>query len=395
MTSTKTPKHLWSGDWREVERQPTTGAPGLAADELAAPATTAGAKRRFSGRAAAGGFGLSALLAAGALGLASGGGDHTITSSSANVLPAAASTPITAAAGQSRAGAIYAAASPAVVSIRTGSGSGTGFLIDDQGTIVTNAHVTDGASSVTIHFGDAGDAIHGDVVGSDPSSDIAVVHIDPAEIPSGTKPLQLADSAQVTAGETVVAIGNPFGLDRTVTEGIVSAIGRDIEAPNGFQISDAIQTDAAINPGNSGGPLLDDGGKVIGVNSQIETDGTSSGNVGVGFAVPSNTVRRVVPTLQDGGSVAHAWLGVSMADATGSAGARVEETVSGSPAAAAGLRAGDLITGVGDQKVTDSSSLSRIVEAQAPGDKVTLKVQRDGDTIDVDVTLRTRPAQAP
>jgi putative serine protease PepD len=259
---------------------------------------------------------------------------------------------------------------------------------------VTNAHVVEGAASVTIHFGEDGADVPGRVVGTDASSDLAVVHIDASRIPSGTKPLALADSDQVAVGDTVVAIGNPFGLDRTLTEGIVSGIGRDIEAPNGFSISEAIQTDAAINPGNSGGPLLDDGGKVIGVNSQIETAGSSSGNVGVGFAVSSNTVRRVVPILEDGGSVQHAWLGVSMSDAPGG-GARVEQTVSGSPAAAAGLRAGDVITAVGDEDIPDGSALSALVEGRAPGDEVTLHVERGGRTVQIDVTLKDRPAQAP
>ncbi|MFL5845971.1 MAG: S1C family serine protease, partial [Solirubrobacteraceae bacterium] len=311
-------------------------------------------------------------------------------------LPAAAAQTVTAPTGKTQAGAIYANASPAVVSIRTSSGSGTGFLIDSEGTLVTNAHVVEDESTVTIRFGADGTAIRGTVAGSDPSSDLAVVHIDGASIPSGTTPLKLADSDKVAVGDTVVAIGNPFGLDRTETTGIVSGLERDIQAPNGFQISRAIQTDAAINPGNSGGPLLDDSGRVIGVNSQIETSGSSSGNVGVGFAVPSNSVRTVVPALKAGKTIERPWLGVSTNDTSGSTvGARIAEVVPGSPAAAAGLRAGDLITRFDDQVVPDSSSLSSIVEGAAVGDDVKIEVQRGGSSVELGATLRPRPAEAP
>ena len=397
VTSTKTPKHLWSGDWREAEHGPRAAAPaGEPPADPVAPDPAPRGRRRVPARAAIGGFGLGALLAAGAITISDlGGGNDSV--KTAQPLAAAASTPITAKAGQTRAGAIYAAASPAVVSIRTGSGSGTGFLIDDQGTIVTNAHVVEGSDSVTIQFGERRrlDPGRRRSASTRPATSRSSTST-PRRIPSGTKPLELADSSQVGVGETVVAIGNPFGLDRTVTEGIVSALGRDIQAPNGFQIDEAIQTDAAINPGNSGGPLLDDGGKVIGVNSQIETSGSSNGNVGVGFAVPSNTVRRVVPILQDGGTVRHAWLGVSTVRRP-----RRRRRASSRPSAAArppraGLRAGDIITAVGDEAVTDGSALGQIVEKHAPGDKLTISVTRNGRSVDLDVTLRTTaPATAP
>jgi putative serine protease PepD len=390
----KTPKHLWTGDWREEAEALRAGAPAAPAGPPPADAAIAAppSRRRRSRRTALAGGG-AALLAAGAfaVGGLTSGNEASPTSAA---LPAAASKPITPATGQTRAGSIFAAASPAVVSIRTDKGSGTGFLIDDQGTVVTNAHVVEGTSSVEVHFGENGAAIPGQVVGKDGSSDLAVVRIAADRIPSGTKPLELADSDQVAAGDAVVAIGNPFGLDRTVTEGIVSAVGRDIRAPNGFQISEAIQTDAAINPGNSGGPLLDDGGKVIGVNSQILTGGTSSGNVGVGFAVPSNTVRNVVPILEEGRTVERPWLGVSSADAA-AGGARVEQTVPGSPAASSGLRTGDVITGVGDKPVTGSSDLGTLIEGASVGDDITLHVRRGGSDIEISVTLRTRPAEAP
>ena len=230
-------------------------------------------------------------------------------------LPAVASQPIKPHKGQSLAGAIYAAASPAVVSIRTDRGEGTGFLIDSKGTLVTNDHVVGTATHVLVRFGQDGDAIDGDVLGADPSSDLAVVSIDPAQIPRGARPLRFADSRAVRVGDLVVAIGNPFGLDRTATEGIVSGLGRSIQSPNGFAIDDVIQTDAPINPGNSGGPLLDDGGHVIGVNSQIATAGVA-GNIGIGFAIPSNTVRQVAPQLEQGKTIPRPWLGVTTTPAS-------------------------------------------------------------------------------
>ncbi|MCW2985519.1 MAG: hypothetical protein JWR63_3089, partial [Conexibacter sp.] len=311
-------------------------------------------------------------------------------------LPAVSSKPITPARGQTRAGTIYAQASPAVVSIKTGQGSGTGFLINKDGTLVTNDHVVDTSQTVQVKFGTDGRTIEGDVKGVDPSSDLAVVHIDPATIPGGTQPLQFADSKGVSVGDVAIAIGNPFGLDRTLTEGIVSSLGRTLRAPNGFQIDDVIQTDAAINPGNSGGPLLDDGGKVIGVNSQIATNGVSNGNVGIGFAVPSNTVRQVLPGLKLGRTVSHAWLGVQIgtpasASATAPSGAEIAAVTTGGPAEDAGLQAGDVVTEVDGQRIGDSTGLSSYVNTKAPGDKVTLTVQRNGQTEKVDVTLQNRP----
>ncbi|HWH95070.1 MAG TPA: trypsin-like peptidase domain-containing protein, partial [Baekduia sp.] len=313
-------------------------------------------------------------------------------------LPAVASKPITPSRGQTRAAAIYAQASPAVVSIRAGQGSGTGFLIDDEGTIVTNDHVVDTNQTVEVKFGTDGRTIRGEVKGVDASSDLAVVHIDPSSIPSGAKPLEFADSAGVSVGDVAIAIGNPFGLDRTVTEGIVSSLGRTLQAPNGFQIDDVIQTDAAINPGNSGGPLLDDGGKVIGVNSQIATNGVSSGNVGIGFAVPSNTVRQVLPGLKDGRTVQHAWLGVETAPSptgTSTAGAQIASVVTGGPAETAGLQAGDVVTEIDGQRIDDSTDLSSSINAKAPDDRISLTIERGGRTEHVDVTLEDRPAKVP
>jgi putative serine protease PepD len=313
-------------------------------------------------------------------------------------LPAVTSKPITPTRGRTRAGSIYAMASPAVVSIRTGQGSGTGFLIDNAGTLVTNDHVVDTAKTVQVKFGTDGRTINGDVKGVDPSSDLAVVHIDPSAIPSAVTPLQFADSNGVSVGDVAIAIGNPFGLDRTVTEGIVSSLGRTLQAPNGFQIDGVIQTDAAINPGNSGGPLLDDGGKVIGVNSQIATNGMSSGNVGIGFAVPSNTVRQVLPGLKDGRTVQHAWLGVETAPTvtgTSTAGAQIAVVTTGGPAESAGLQAGDVITEIDGQRINSSTDLSTYINTKAPGDTIAMKVERNGATQDVQVALKNRPVKVP
>ena len=162
---------------------------------------------------------------------------------------------------------------------------------------MTNDHVVEGAGKVSVRFTENGDPIDAEVVGTDPSSDIAVLKIDPSKVEGGVKPLQLADSKQIEPGQPAIAIGSPFGLQGTVTSGIVSALGREIQAPNGFTISGVIQTDAAINPGNSGGPLLDDSGRVIGINSQIATNGANA-NSGVGFAVPIDTVKQVVPAAE-------------------------------------------------------------------------------------------------
>src|SRR4051795_9644614 len=185
--------------------------------------------------------------------------------------------------------------------------TGSGFLIDNDGHILTNAHVVEGAKSVTVQLGHGGEQ-DAQVVGSDPSSDIALLKVDNTE---GANPLSLGDSSKVEVGDPVVAIGNPFALDRTVTSGIVSALQRQIQAPNGFSISDVIQTDAAINPGNSGGPLIDGAGEVIGINSQIETGGGGNGNVGIGFAIPIDTAREVANEIEKNGKVEHAFLGIN------------------------------------------------------------------------------------
>ena len=226
---------------------------------------------------------------------------------------------------------IYAAASPSVVSVRTGEGSGTGFLVDSDGTIVTNAHVVGDNSEVQVRFEDDGELHDARVLGVDASTDLAALKVD-ASAANGVKPLALADSDDVQVGDTALAIGYPLGLDRTATAGIVSGLERDIQAPNGFSIDKVIQTDAPINPGNSGGPLLNANGQVIGVNSQIATAGGGNGSVGIGFAVPANTVKEVLPQLERGAAPEHAYLGVSTGEAP-NGGAQVGEATADGPAA--------------------------------------------------------------
>jgi len=409
------PRHLWTGGWRdesdrardgedgtaELRNAPRAQAPVSAAAthaagagpvEPVAPAGRGEPSRRVT-------FLLSLLVVAVAVAggafaatmLLDGGRDKGPTP-----IPAVASEPIKPHRGQTQAGAIYAAASPAVVSIRTDRGEGTGFLIDERGTLVTNDHVVGTATHVLVRFGQDGDSIDGDVLGADPSSDLAVVSIDPSRIPRDARPLRFADSRAVQVGDTVVAIGNPFGLDRTATEGIVSALGRSIQSPNGFAIDDVIQTDAPINPGNSGGPLLDDGGNVIGVNAQIATAGVA-GNIGIGFAIPSNTVRQVVPKLERGQTIRRPWLGVvtEPASPTTPDGARVAEVTSGSPADRGGVERDDVIKQVEGQAVQDPEDVAKAIANDKPGDKVDVVVERNGRTLTLHVTLGTRPAHIP
>jgi putative serine protease PepD len=308
-----------------------------------------------------------------------------------NALPAAA--PLKSQGGNTDVGRVYAKASKSVASIKAGSGSGTGFVVDNGGekVVVTNAHVVDGRSRVEVQFGEGTAKRAGRVAGRDTSSDLAVVTIegDTDKLPA----LELADSNGVRVGDQAIAIGNPFGLDRTATEGIVSATGRSIKAPNGFSIDDAIQTDAPINPGNSGGPLLDRGARVIGVNSQIETAGPGGGNVGVGFAVSSNTVREIVPRLAGGQTIARPYIGIQSTDAP-TGGAEIATVNSGTPGDKAGLREGDIVTKVDGKEVTQAADVSQHISGKKPGDKVELEVERNGRTETFDITLGKRPASA-
>ena len=294
-----------------------------------------------------------------------------------------------------------------------GLSTGSGFVIGKGGSIVTNAHVVEGASEVNIRFGDKRTAL-ARVAGRDPSTDLALLLVDPDGL--DLKPLELGSSKGVQVGDPTVAIGNPFGLDRTLTTGVVSALQRSIPSLQpGFTINNVIQTDAAINPGNSGGPLIDAQGRVIGVNSQIETGGSGGGNVGIGFAVPIDTAKEVIPQLRRGGSIRRAYLGVStrtidesldelnLASADGALVLTVEPD---SAADRGGLRGGseegevggetirlggDIIKVVDGKKVRDSDDVSQLVGERRPGDRVSLEILRDGTRRRVTVKLGRRP----
>ena len=273
--------------------------------------------------------------------------------------------------------------------MQVGPASGTGFVVNRDGTLITNAHVVGSADTAQVSFGDSGRTIDAEVLGTDVSSDLAVLRVDPGSV-DRLRPLPLANSDRVRVGDAVVAVGNPFGLDRTATAGIVSAVGREIRAPDGFQIDHVIQTDAPINPGNSGGPLLDARGRVIGVNTQIATGGSGRGNVGIGFAVPANTVRQVLPALVRGEKIERPFLGVTSSPHP-LGGAEIQGVTPGGPAAGAGLHAGDVITRVNGAPISDPDDLSQIVSGLEPGDEVEVEVRRDGELQSFDVELGTRP----
>ena len=262
---------------------------------------------------------------------------------------------------------------------------GSGFVYDANGHIVTNQHVVNGAQSISVKLWN-GATYKATLVGSDASTDLAVLKLDAPS--SVLHPLTLGNSDAVAVGQGVVAIGSPFGLEETVTSGIVSALHRSMQAPNNFTINDSIQTDAAINHGNSGGPLLDLQGHVVGVNSQIESD--SGGSDGVGFAIPSNTVRSIATQLISSGNVQHAYLGVAVEAANG--GVRVAQVRGGTPAQRAGLHVGDLITAVNGKRVTATTQLQSAIDARKPGDSVTIRYTRSGDSHTVQVKLATRPS---
>jgi S1-C subfamily serine protease len=319
---------------------------------------------------------------------------------------------------------IYERASSGVVQITSTSGNiggaspqqalGSGFVVDKAGHVVTNYHVIEGADEIRVSFSNQ-DTVEAQLVGSDPSTDLALLQVDTSA--SALTPLSLGDSDKVEVGDPVVAIGNPFGLDRTATSGIVSALQRLITAPNSFTIDHVIQTDAPINHGNSGGPLLNSRGQVIGVNTQIETGGVAgSGNVGIGFSVPSNTVKDVVAQIMRTGRVDHAYLGISgqavnsvVADTYNlpvEKGVLVESVRSDSGAAEAGLEGGrkqvvvagetyvlggDIIVALEGKQISSIEQLRDAIAGHKPGDKVSLVIYRDAKKTGVTVTLGRQP----
>jgi len=304
--------------------------------------------------------------------------------------------------------AIYDRAAKSIVEIAASGSSGvgsqssaqgSGFVFDEDGHIVTNQHVVAGASSISISFWN-GVERGATLVGTDPSTDLAVVRVNAPK--SLLFPLLIGDSSTVRVGDPVLAFGSPFGLEGTVTSGIVSALHREMTAPNNYTITDTIQTDAAINHGNSGGPLLDRHGRVIGVNAQIESE--SGGSDGVGFAIPSSTVRSIVRQLIATGEVEHAYLGIRMAPTP--EGVAVTEVLPGTPAAKAGLRAatgtkvvdgqeqptgGDVVLEFDGDDVTSAVALQSAVDARRPGDTVRIVVLRNGSRRTIEVTLGVRP----
>ena len=308
-------------------------------------------------------------------------------------------------------GEIYEGSQKAVVEITASatqfsgsqSAQGSGFVFDEAGHIITNQHVVEGASSISVRFWD-GSSRAARLVGTDPSTDLAVIDVNaPA---SFLEPLRLGDSSDVDVGDGVVALGSPFGLEGTVTSGIVSALHRQMTAPNNFTITDSIQTDAAINHGNSGGPLVNQQGRVIGVNAQIESE--SGGSDGVGFAIPSNTVRSIVTQIIATGEAEHAYLGVSMI--TVPEGAAITEVRVDTPAEKAGLReatgtrtvngqdvpsGGDVVVELDGESISTSAELQSAVDAKKPGDAISLTVLRNGTRRTLEVVLDTRPERIP
>jgi S1-C subfamily serine protease len=291
-----------------------------------------------------------------------------------------------------------------------GAATGSGFVVDKDGTIVTNAHVVGDSEKVQVRFGEESDFVDADVVGVDASNDVAVLKVDPDD--AELQPLPLGSSAGSQVGDPVVAIGNPFGYTRSVTTGIVSAKQRQITAPNGFSIDNVIQTDASVNPGNSGGPLLDAQGRVIGINSQIATGG-SNGSVGIAFAVPIDTVKTLLPDLKRGEEIERAFLGIEMLPITeGMArdlnlpvdkGALVQKIVPGGPADKAGLKVGQTVTGDGviagsdlivevdGKQVESPDDVPAAIADNKPGDTVKVTFYRGDDRKTVDVELGKRP----
>jgi S1-C subfamily serine protease len=304
---------------------------------------------------------------------------------------------------------------------RQGQATGSGIVIDANGTILTNYHVIENAIKVTVSF-EKGQSVEAQVVGKDPSDDLAILHISPDGL--RLHPLKLGDSSTVQVGDPVYAIGNPFDLERTLTTGVISALQREITAPNGFTINNVLQTDAPINPGNSGGPLLNAAGEVIGINSQIETGGSGDGSVGIGFSIPINTAKSKIAELEKGGTVRGAYLGLTSLTIDGSlsalnlpvkAGALVQSVQPGTAAAKAGIRGGsvntttedgqvavggDIIVGIDGKKVAGSEELANDIGEKKAGDTISVELERAVGNgkykhMTVKATLGQRPNSVP
>jgi S1-C subfamily serine protease len=388
----------------------------------------------FASAAVGGGVVVAALAAAGDL-----GGSKTVTT--IQEIPAAAVTPSNA--SQLKSGLtphqVYVKDAPGVAFItstivqksespfsfgetqREGTASGSGIVIDRNGTILTNYHVIENAVKINVSL-EKGKTVEAQVLGKDPSNDLAVLRIRPDGL--NLHPVPLGDSSKVQVGDPVYAIGNPFDLERTLTTGVVSALQRHLKAPNGFTIYNVIQTDAPINPGNSGGPLLDSQGRVIGINSQIYTGGSSTGSVGIGFAVPVDTAKSELTRLEKGGTVSGAgYLGVTSITIDGSlaalnlpskSGALVESVQPNSPAAKAGIKGGvpastqsgsiavggDIIKALDNKPIASSDDLAAAIGLKKPGQSVSIRLMHANgkggwETKTVSVTLGKRPATAP
>ncbi len=375
--------------------QPNTGLP--VGDNPSSPTNAAPSpkRKRRIGTAAL----LSLTLAAGAVGGGAVGTAvtaHWLTPQTAQASVVSAQ-PIAQAAQTNLAGAVLQSVGPSVVEVHTvgqagrgrfsPSGSGSGFVVDASGLILTSQHVVDGASTVSVQFS-TGEERTATVLGTDSTNDLALLRVD--DMPSGIPAVMLGDSDQVEVGETAIAIGSPFGLEQTVTQGIVSAVDRSW-SPDGRLLGDLIQTDAPINPGNSGGPLLNAQGEVIGITTSIESP--VEGNVGVGFAVPINIAKQQLAQLQAGADLEQGYMGISIQESTNpnQEGVTIGAVEQGSGAAEAGLQAGDIITAINGTAVTDYEQLVAQINGKQPGEVVIVTIRRNGEEQQFDVTLQARP----
>lgn len=312
------------------------------------------------------------------------GGSPAATEETTQTTVAASAEPSTLPAQDEPVAAVASSLLPTVVQIRSSSGLGSGVIYDSSGLILTAAHVVGPDSRVDVRLAD-GDQMTGQVVGTDSNSDIAVIKVDRNGLPAAP----LAVETQLEVGQTAVALGSPYGLEQTVTAGVVSAVDRAVLGSDGT-VRTAIQTDAPINPGNSGGPLADLEGRVIGINDSIFSQ--SGGNEGVGFAVPISVAKHVADQLVAGEPIQTAFLGITGTEPTqGVAGVVVTGVVTGSPAEDAGIRVGDLITEVGGKRVESMVELAAEIRSRVPGDHVTIHITRANDTLDLDVTLAPQP----